>query len=134
MHAPTKILMVDDDSDDQLFFIDAINELAPSILCVIANNGLEAIDHLEKVSPPPALIFLDLNMPFMNGIECLAQLKSMTGFQTIPVIILSTSNHELDIERTLSMGAAHFLTKPADFEILKHKLKEILEGTLQVNL
>ncbi len=54
-----KILLVDDDTDDQLFFVDAIKELIPTIECSIANNGLEALEHLEKVPQPPSLIFLD---------------------------------------------------------------------------
>ena len=122
-----KILLVDDDSDDQLFFVDAIKELAPTIECEIANNGLEALDHLEKIPPPPALIFLDLNMPLMNGYECLAQLKKINNYKEIPVIIFTTSNHPVDMERTMSMGAKMFLTKPPDFTVLKEKLQHILQ-------
>ncbi len=122
-----KILLVDDDPDDQLFFVEAINELEPNLECGIANNGLEALDHLQKVPPPPSLIFLDLNMPFMNGFECLAQLKKINDYKKIPVIIFTTSNHPVDMERTISMGASMFLTKPSDFIALKNKLNQILE-------
>ena len=122
-----KILLVDDDTDDQLFFVDAIKELEPAIDCAVANNGLEALDHLEKVPPPPSLIFLDLNMPFMNGFECLAQLKKINQYKEIPFIIFTTSNHPVDMERTISMGAKVFLTKPPDFNVLKNKLHNILQ-------
>ncbi len=122
-----KILLVDDDIDDQFFFADAVKELAQTLECVIANNGLEALGHLKDVSPLPSLIFLDLNMPIMNGFECLAKLKEINLFKEIPVIIFTTSNHPVDVERATSMGANLFLTKPPDFEVLKNKLYDILK-------
>jgi len=127
MSTHKKILLVDDDTDDQLFFVDAITELEPTLECGIANNGLEALDHLQKVPPPPTLIFLDLNMPFMNGFECLAELKKTNEYKEIPVIIFTTSNHPVDMERIISMGASMFLIKPPDFTALKNKLNHILE-------
>jgi len=122
-----KILLVDDDVDDQLFFVDAIKELEPAIDCDVANNGLEALDHLEKIPPPPNLIFLDLNMPLMNGFECLSELKKTKAYQEIPVIIFTTSNQPKDVERTIAMGAKMYLTKPPDFNALKDKLQDILK-------
>jgi len=121
-----KILLVDDDADDQLFFVDAIKELEPAIDCDVANNGLEALDHLEKIPPPPNLIFLDLNMPIMNGYECLDILKKTEAYREIPVIIFTTSSQQKDLERSIGMGANMYLTKPFDFNVLKSKLQEIL--------
>lgn len=120
-------MLVDDDTDDQLFFVDAINELSPDIDCIIANNGLEAINQLEKIQQPPSLIFIDLNMPFMNGFECIAELKKMNQFKEIPIIIFTTSNHTIDMERSTAMGAKVYFTKPSDFIVLRNKLHEILE-------
>ena len=122
-----KILLVDDDTDDQLFFVDAIAELEPTLECGVANNGLEALDHLGEFPPPPSLIFLDLNMPLMNGFECLAQLKKINQYKEIPVIIFTTSNHPIDMERTIAMGAKSFITKPPDFKVLKNRLHAILQ-------
>lgn len=122
-----KILLVDDDKDDQLFFVEALRELQPSLACGIANNGLQALEYLETVPPPPLLIFLDLNMPLMNGFECLEHLKKANDYKEIPVIIFTTSNHPVDIERTLSMGAKMYFTKPGDFNTLKSKLQDILK-------
>ncbi|MEP7266369.1 MAG: response regulator [Saprospiraceae bacterium] len=127
MWTDKKILLVDDDADDQLFFVDAIKELEPNLECDVASNGLEALVHLENVPPPPSIIFLDLNMPMMNGFECLTQLKKINEYKEIPVIIFTTSNHPIDMERTISMGAKMFLTKPPDFNVLKNKLREILQ-------
>ena len=122
-----KILLVDDDTDDQLFFVDAVKEIQPTLECDIASNGLEALDHLDKLPPPPSIIFLDLNMPIMNGFECLAKLKEIKQYKEIPVVIFTTSNQPVDVERTISMGAKLFLTKPPDFEVLKDKLHDILK-------
>ena len=127
MKIHNKILLVDDDLDDQLFFVDAINEIEPNLNCSIANNGLEAMDYLKKIPPPPSLIFLDLNMPLMNGFECLAQLKKTIGYKEIPVIIFTTSNNPADKALTISMGATMFYTKPPDFIAYKNKLRSILQ-------
>lgn len=122
-----KILLVDDDVDDQFIFIDAINEIAPGIECKAVNNGLEAIDHLQKANPRPSLIFLDLNMPFMNGFECLVHLKKDNLLKEIPVIIFTTSDSPREIKLTKELGAEVFLTKTSNFKLLKAKLLDILK-------
>ncbi|MCW3091425.1 MAG: response regulator [Ferruginibacter sp.] len=70
MNTAKRILLVDDDPDDQYLFSDAVNQIHPKIYCEIANNGAEALTILDK-TPPFDLIFMDLNMPKMNGFECL---------------------------------------------------------------
>ena len=126
MSARIKILLVDDDKDDQLFFIDALNEVNPGVDCGLANNGLEAIDHLHKIPPPPTVIFLDLNMPYMGGLECLAIIKKDLNYKDIPVLVLSTSSNIEDKQRSLDMGAYLFLTKPSDFSSLKSNIQSVL--------
>ena len=125
------ILLVDDDEDDQLLFLDAIREIDKSIECCVANDGLEAILSLHTKSPVPDLIFLDLNMPKMNGYQCLAQIKKEMMFKEIPVVIYTTSRIESDRDRTLKMGASYFLTKPSDFSELIEELTRILKLELK---
>lgn len=120
------IMLVDDDTDDQLFFLDAINAIDKSLHCDVANNGLEAMMRLNSESLP-CVIFLDLNMPKMNGYECLEQIKNSDAFKKIPVIIFSTTSNPKEAERTRQLGAASFLTKTADFKKLKLQLGEILQ-------
>lgn len=122
-----KILLVDDDTDDQEFFIEALKELEPLMEYSIANNGLEALEYLNTNPPPPSLIFLDLNMPNMNGFECLAELKKGNRFNEIPVVILTTSSDPENKERSLKMGARVFLTKVAGMAAIKFQLHEMLE-------
>lgn len=126
-----KILLVDDDADDQFFFKDAIRNISKTVQCEVANNGLEAIDHLHNIPPPPSLIFLDLNMPMMNGYECLEKIKLLPDFRDIPVVIFSTSNNPKDRELTKKLGAKIFLTKTSDFRQLQIQLREIF--TLELN-
>ena len=126
MKKAKKILLIDDDIDDQLYFKDAINEISKSLECKIANNGREAIKQIN-VPPPPDLIFLDLNMPVMNGYECLSFLKREDLYKNIPVVIFTTSQSVNDIEKSRKMGAELFFTKPSNFNTLCAKLDSILD-------
>jgi CheY-like chemotaxis protein len=111
--------IVDDDIDDQDLFIEAVSEVDKSIECMSASNCEEALEMLRsrKISLPD-MIFLDLNMPRLNGKQCLAELKKESHLRDIPVIIYSTSSEKRDIDETTRLGAAHFLTKPNKFEEL----------------
>jgi CheY-like chemotaxis protein len=119
------ILLVDDDPDDQLIFKDALNEIGENIECSTVNNGREAMVYLQKM-PEPNLIFLDLNMPKMNGFEFLELIKENQRYKKIPIVIYTTSDHPNDKNETMAKGAYLFLTKTADFRTLKKQLQEIL--------
>lgn len=119
MEPKRRFFIVDDDIDDQDLFIEAVNEVDSSIECMSASNCEEALDLLKnKRISLPDMIFLDLNMPRLNGKQCLAELKRESHLRNIPVIIYSTSSEKRDIEETTRLGAAHFLTKPNKFEEL----------------
>jgi len=121
--------IVDDDIDDQDLFIEAVNEVDDSIECMSASNCEEALDLLKnKKIGMPDMIFLDLNMPRLNGKQCLAELKKEAHLADIPVIIYSTSSEKRDIEETSRLGAAHFLIKPADMSNLTQILSELLKN------
>jgi CheY-like chemotaxis protein len=120
--------IVDDDSDDQELFIEAVNEVDKDIQCISASNCEEALDWLKnKKITKPDMIFLDLNMPRLNGKQCLAELKRISDLKHIPVIIYSTSSEKRDMEETARLGAAHFLTKPNKFEELCRALTYVVE-------
>ena len=120
------IFLIDDDEDDQLFFKEALRDIDPGINCLISNNGKDALKTLKQASVLPDLIFLDLNMPIMNGFECLRSLKNEIGLSIIPVVIFTTSNDPRDVQLTHQNGADVFLSKPNDFSLLKLKLDKIL--------
>ena len=119
MNRTLTFFIVDDDIDDQDLFIEAVSEVDKTIKCMSVSNCEEALDLLRnKKINLPDMIFLDLNMPRLNGKQCLAELKKEAHLAHIPVIIYSTSSEKRDIEETSRLGAAHFLTKPNKFEDL----------------
>lgn len=118
------IFLVEDDQDDQAFFVEAVNTIENASLYQIANNGQDALDKLEKESTYPDLIFMDINMPLMNGLDCLLEITKDPRIQNIPVIMLSTSNNQQDEAR--KMGARAFLKKGSDQKVLKSQIEMII--------
>ena len=106
------VLNVDDDVEDREFFCDALREIDPSITCLVAGSGMEALSLLEGQTKMPDYIFLDINMPMMDGKQCLRALKSIPDFESIPVIMYSTSTDTREIRECYRLGAADFLIKP----------------------
>jgi CheY-like chemotaxis protein len=122
-----KILLVDDDPDDHLIFLDAIHELGLQIECSIATNGLEALAYLNNPSTAPSIIFLDLNMPVMNGFEFLQHIKEEKLFSKIPIVIFTTSDNVNDIKRSEELGAKAFFTKMPHQTMMRERLLKMLE-------
>ncbi|MEO7991182.1 MAG: response regulator [Chryseolinea sp.] len=121
------LMIVDDDSDDCVFFSKSVSEMDGNVQCVIAISGEDALMQLRKMNVLPDFIFLDLNMPRMDGRQCLAELKKDFKLKDIPVIIFTTSSAQRDIDDTKKLGAAYFLTKPFDFHLLHLKIQFIME-------
>jgi len=125
----TLFFLADDDADDQELFKEALSEIDKSIRCLTASSGEEALNKLKAgLKQLPDYIFLDLNMPRMSGLECLAEIKKINILQHIPVIIYSTSSAQKDVEETKKLGADYFITKPPNFRELCDKIKYILSG------
>jgi CheY-like chemotaxis protein len=121
------ILIVDDDAEDIELFCEAVSEIDGTISCVEAYNGVEALKILQRDQLLPHFIFLDINMPFMNGQKCLAELKRNPIYKDIPVVMYSTTNNEQQIEECQALGAS-FLTKPNSYTDLLISLRPILSG------
>jgi CheY-like chemotaxis protein len=123
------ILIVDDDADDLQFFADAIADIDSNVSCITAFNGIEALQVLEAANPRPDYVFLDLNMPRMGGKQCLRHIKSNPLFQSIRVIIYSTSRRPEDLEEVREAGAAAFIIKPNKFHLLRAEIADILKNS-----
>ena len=123
-----KIFLIDDDVDDQFFFKEVIESISPTLHCDTAPNGKIALDKLKASASLPHIIFLDLNMPVMNGFDFLSQIKKENPLSKIPVCIFTTSNVPRDKELAKELGAQFFLTKPTDFQTLQKKLQQILSA------
>ena len=119
------ILNVDDDPEDREFFCDALREIDPAIACLLAGSGMEALALLESRKPLPDYIFLDINMPMMDGKQCLKALKSIPEYASIPVIMYSTSTDTREIRECYELGAEDFLIKPHSYEKLVNDLNSI---------
>src|SRR5688500_19438602 len=120
------VLIVDDDEDDRDLFCIAVHELEPKVNCILARNGEEALQglRLEKF-PKPDLIFLDLNMPRLNGIQFLNELKKDHHLHGIPVVIYSASQRQQDLEEAKGLGAVHSFAKPSSFKELCRIISEV---------
>ncbi|MBZ4033402.1 response regulator [Flavobacterium sp. 17A] len=127
------ILLADDDMDDTEMFCEALADIDESVICHTAENGSEALKILASLDQSPGVIFLDLNMPIMNGWECLKELKSDQRYKDIPVIMISTSSHRNDMDTAANLGAVCYFVKPNNFKDLKHVLK-IITSNLNGNL
>ena len=127
---PQKIcFLIDDDQDDQEIFNIALQQVEVPLTCVVASDCAEAIRRLSiENSFSPDYIFLDLNMPRMNGKECLKEIKKQAHLKHIPVIMYSTSLKTSDIEETKKLGAIEFITKPANVNTLAHVLNSFFKS------
>nr|WP_315257002.1 response regulator [uncultured Flavobacterium sp.] len=126
-HDSILITLADDDEDDRLFFIDAFEELKINTIVNTLNNGRELLNFLNHPETVlPNIIFLDLNMPILNGIECLKEIKLNDRFKEIVIAIYSTSSSDQDIEDTFVLGANIYIKKPSSFDSLKKILAEIV--------
>ena len=123
------VLLADDDEDDRFLFEQALNDIKIRTNLSLFKNGKELMDYLLQIDIKPHLIFLDLNMPIKNGMECLLEMKQDTNLKNIPVAIYSTSSSEQDIENTFISGANIYINKPTNF----NKLKDVIEKVLQLN-
>jgi DNA-binding response OmpR family regulator len=123
-----RILIVDDDEDDRDLFCEAVRAIDPSIECTEARDAEQAL-HLLKSSKifMPDFIFLDLNMPRINGKQCLAELKKSRDLRHIPVIIYTSSKRDADKIETRLLGAAHYISKPSGLAELNKALSFVLE-------
>lgn len=120
------VLIIDDDEDDVYFFMEAVKEVDNSIKCISSNNAIEALALLKrKDTYRPDFIFLDLNMPRMNGRQCLSEIKKIDSLFRIPVFIYSTSNTE-DTKELKQLGATDYFTKPYRFTELLSLVQEVL--------
>lgn len=115
--------LIDDDADDQEIFALVLKSVNPAITCITAKDGFEAISRLtEEKTFNPDYIFLDLNMPRMDGKECLREIKKIDRLKGIPVIIYSTSSAQKDILETRALGASDYLEKQSSIVELRNRL------------
>ncbi|MCW3126539.1 MAG: transcriptional regulator [Bacteroidetes bacterium] len=128
MAVPQKIvLLVDDDFDDHLFFKFSLSEVTGNFDLKSIRDGQAALDYFNDATKPvPDYIFLDINMPVVNGFTCLQKMRKLPHMKDVATIIWTTSSREEDREEARRLGATAFFTKPVGVEMLTTSLKFIL--------
>ncbi len=124
------IALADDDEDDRMLFEEVLEEIDIQTKLSLFKNGQELSDHLSLPDIMlPDLLFLDLNMPIKNGIQCLCEIRKNPRLNSIFIAIYSTSSSEKDIQNTFKHGADIYINKPNTFcEMLK-----VVEKALRIN-
>lgn len=131
------ILMAEDDPDDRVLARDALAECGLADDLRFVENGEELLDFLlqrgkyDAQTPRPGLILLDLNMPVKDGREVLKEIKSNQALRQIPVIVLTTSRADTDIDKTYLLGANSYVTKPVRYESLVEVMRAICQYWLK---
>ena len=119
------ILYVDDDGDDREMFFDAVREIDPQISCIVFDSGQSVLDYLQTTGTLPNYIFIDINMPRMNGYECAKAIKSKKKLKNIQIIMYSTSFNPHELAEFSALGIK-FLDKPNKFMNLVHSIKSLI--------
>lgn len=130
---PAVVLLVDDDSGDQELTRRALADGVHRVDLRITSDGEEALDYLYRrgrfedpaLAPPPDLILLDLNMPRVDGRQVLMRVKADPELRSLPIVVLTTSQHETDILQSYSLGCNSFVSKPVTMEGFVTALREL---------
>ena len=120
------ILLADDDTDDCMFFANALEELKVPFKLKTVFDGEQLMNFLENKDNLPDIIFLDMNMPCKNGFECLVEIRQSERYKIIPVIIISTSLDENIIKLIHENGAFFYIKKPSLFAHLKKLMSLVI--------
>ncbi len=130
LNKPLQVLLADDDEDDRLFFKEALEDIKIKSVVTTVNDGIELMEYLNQADfILPDVVFLDLNMPRKNGIQCLEEIRNNNALKSLTVAIYSTSGAERDIEETFVKGANVYIKKPNDFTTLK----KVVEEAMRIN-
>lgn len=118
------IFIADDDSDDRLILGQALREIDPDFKVESTENGNELMSLLSHLKPD--FLFLDLEMPYKNGLECLREIRSNARLADLPVVVFSSTSRPVNIDVAYEMGADLFFIKPSIFKTLVASVKAIL--------
>jgi CheY-like chemotaxis protein len=126
-----KCLLIDDDDDDRLIFSSTINKYFPNFDLMTFSSyekGKSVIETTDAKEDEIAVVFLDLNMPRINGLAALKEIRSDANKYDLPVVIYSTSNNPDDVNECLKAGATAFITKPSSIDELVLEIGNYLQA------
>ena len=121
-----EILLVEDNANDAELTLRALKQRNLANQVLICRDGAEAVDFLENsASPIPKVVLLDLKLPKVDGLEVLRRLKGEARTRAIPIVVLTSSREEPDIERAYALGANSYIVKPVDFEAFARAVSDV---------
>jgi CheY-like chemotaxis protein len=121
------LLYVDDDAEDIEIFTQAVKEIDSTITCMVAQHGKQAIDILHA-GLVPDYIFLDINMPVINGRDILREIRKIATLNSMPIVMYSTTVSAGDANEYRAMGANYFMVKPNHYQELCDAISAILHS------
>jgi len=132
MIKPRRILLVEDDSMEAELTLAALEECDLASEVVVARDGEEALDYLHcrngfagREIGNPAVMLLDLKLPKLDGIEVLQHIRSNENLKLLPVVVLTSSNHERDVTASYEHGVNAYVVKPVDFGEFVKVIKQL---------
>jgi CheY-like chemotaxis protein len=120
------LVLAEDDPEDAEIFQDILSDVSSGINLSVVTNGLLLMDLLHTTPELPDIIFLDMNMPLKNGLQCLQEIKNFDKWKDIKIIILSTSSQPELVKTAYELGAELYLEKPTSYP----KFKMLIENCL----
>ncbi len=142
MHEPKIVLLVEDNPDDEKLTLRALRQSDVPNIVIVARDGEEALEYLFAYGryqgldrqQLPALILLDLKLPKLSGFEVLERLRQENSTATIPVVVMTSSDEEIDINRSYQLGANSFVRKPVEFDEFIDSIRQLGMYWLMINL
>ena len=120
-----EVLLVEDNASDVELTLRALQKRNLANRVVVARDGVEALELLQRPAPLPKVVLLDLKLPKLNGLEVLRRLKSDERTRRIPVVVLTSSHEEPDVEESYRLGVNSYIVKPVDFESFASAVAEV---------
>lgn len=132
------VLIVDDDESDRELISRALGKITPPPATLTLENGLAAIEYLRREgpyrhlsdTPLPRLVFCDMKMPFRNGVEVISTVRMDPRCRKLPIIILSSSDHQIDIDAAKNAGASGYVVKPATYKDFLPRVQDVAQEWL----
>ena len=118
------IVLAEDNLEHCFFFRKAVKEVAPQILYTQVHDGDRLINLLESYLPD--LLFLDLDMPCKNGVQCIKEIRENRAYRSMPIIVFTISHQYNTIQTTYACGANLYMIKPDEYGLLVRSLRQIL--------
>jgi DNA-binding response OmpR family regulator len=122
------VLYIDDDPDDSEFAVEALSNVDDTIKCLVFTKAKDALQFLLETDELPDFIFLDINMPLMNGKQCLLKIKAEPKLKDIPVVMCSTTLQTSEMKVYFEMGVYDFIVKPNTIEKMRIEMQAIIES------